>query len=239
MSESFTDMDEIVKYIGTFEKRLQLLEEQRNNLVISYLTLRTTIGVLGMSLPFVVSLGALVLFQTGFQSSISAYYHTGMRDVLVGTLWAIGFFLFSYKGYERADNVAGNLACLFAVGVALFPTSPDGAAEAGVLLIGAVHEVFAGLLFLILIYFCLFLFTKTDPHVPPTKRKLQRNRVYRACGYTMSMCILLIAIYMLLPRDLASLFTAYKPVYWLETLAILAFGVSWFTKGEAILKDES
>jgi hypothetical protein len=239
MSRSFTDMDEIVKYIGTFEKRLRLLEDQRNDLVISYLTLRTTIGVLGMSLPFVVSLGALVLFQTGFQSSISAYYYTGMRNVLVGTLWAIGFFLFSYKGYEGADNFAGNLACLFAVGVALFPTSPDGATEAGVLLIGAVHEVFAGLLFLILIYFSLFLFTKTNPHVSPTKEKLQRNCVYRACGYTMSICILFIAIYTFLPRDLASFFTAYKPVYWLEALAILAFGVSWFTKGEAILKDES
>jgi hypothetical protein len=239
MSQSFTDMDEIVKYIGGFEKRLRFLKEQRNSLVISYLTLRTVVGILGMSLPFVVSLGAQVLFQTGFQSSISAYYHTSMRDTLVGTLWVIGFFLFSYKGYEHADNVAGNLACFFAVGVALFPTSPDGATETGVILIGVVHAIFAVLLFLTLIYFCLFLFTKTDPLLPPTKQKLQRNRVYRACGYTMSVCILLICIYVFLPRDLASLFTAYKPVYWLEALAILAFGISWFTKGEAILKDES
>jgi len=239
MTQPFKIMDEIVKYIEVFETRLRILEEQRNSLVFSYLALRTTIGVLGMSLPFVVSLGALVLFQAGFQSSISAYYYTGMRDVLVGVLWAIGFFLFSYKGYDRVDNVASNLACLFAVGVALFPTSPDGATEAGILLVGAVHEVFAGLFFLTLIYFCLFLFTKTDPHVPATKRKLQRNQVYRVCGYTMSECILLIAIYILLPQNIASLFTAYKPVYWLEALAILAFGVSWFTKGEAILKDES
>jgi hypothetical protein len=239
MSQPLKDMNEIVKHIEAVEKRLRVLEEQKNSLVFSYLTLRTTIGVLGMALPFVVSLGALVLFQTGFQSSISAYYYTGMRDVLVGVLWAIGFFLFSYKGYDRVDNIAGNLACLFAVGVALFPTSPDGATNSGLLLIGAVHAVFAGLFFLTLIYFCLFLFTKTDPHAPPTKRKLQRNRVYRACGYCMSVCILLIAIYTLLPLNLASLFTACKPVYWLEALAILAFGVSWFTKGEAILKDES
>ena len=239
MSKSFKDMDEIVRYLGLVEERLNVLEEQRNTLVFSYLTLRTTIGVLGMSLPFIVSLGALVLFKTGFQSSISGYYYTGMRNVLVGTLWTIGFFLFSYKGYERVDDIAGNLACLFAVGVALFPTSPDGATQAGVLLVGTVHAVFAGLFFLILIYYCLFLFTKTDPQVPPTKRKRQRNGVYRACGYTISVCILLIAIYMFLPPQLASLFTTYRPVYWLEALAILAFGLSWFTKGEAILKDES
>ena len=29
-----------------------------------------------------------------------------------------------------------------------------------------------------------------------------------------------------------------NPVFWLESLAIVAFGVSWFVKGEAILKDE-
>jgi hypothetical protein len=37
---------------------------------------------------------------------------------------------------------------------------------------------------------------------------------------------------------MASLREAYKPGYWLEALAVLAFGISWFTKGEAILKDK-
>jgi hypothetical protein len=30
----------------------------------------------------------------------------------------------------------------------------------------------------------------------------------------------------------------YHPVFWLEALAIFAFGTSWSTKGEAILRDE-
>ena len=54
----------------------------------------------------------------------------------------------------------------------------------------------------------------------------------------MGICILLIAIYSFLPGTMASLLEAYKPVYWLEALAVFAFGISWFTKGEAILKDE-
>ena len=99
---------------------------QELSLVFSYLELRKAIGILGMALPFAVSLGAGILFRTGVQSSISSYYHTGMRDVFVGTLFAIGFFLLSYKGYERSDDLAGDLACIFAVGVALFPTVPDG-----------------------------------------------------------------------------------------------------------------
>lgn len=209
-----------------------------DELVFSYLTLRKAIGILGIALPFVVSLGALLLFQTGIQSSISGYYHTGMRDVFVGALCAIGFFLLSYRGYERSDHIAGDLAFIFAVGAALFPVTPDGATTSNVRLIGVVHLIFAALFFSALIYFSLCLFTKTDPDKPPTQRKRLRNKVYKTCGYTMIICMVLIVIYYLLPRGMQSLLETYKPVYCLETAAILAFGVSWFTKGEAILKDE-
>lgn len=41
------------------------------------------------------------------------FYHTGMRNVFVGTLCAIGFFLLSYKGYESSDDIAGDLGCVF------------------------------------------------------------------------------------------------------------------------------
>jgi hypothetical protein len=82
------------------------------------------------------------------------------------------------------------------------------------------------------------LFTKTDPRKIPTRRKLQRNVVYRVCGSTMAACIVLMTIYTFLPREIAAHFKIYSPIYWLEALAIIAFGISWFTKGEAILKDE-
>ena len=208
------------------------------SLVFSYLALRKTIGLLGIALPFVVSLGALILFQTGLQSSISAYYHTEMGDVFVGTLFAVGFFMLSYKGYDRRDDIAGDLACVFLVGVALFPTTPDDAATSGARLVGVVHLAFSALSFLTLMYFSLYLFTKTDPEKSPSRRKLQRNRVYKASGYTIGVCILLIAAYYLLLNGVASPLKEYRPVFWLEALALLAFGVSWFTKGEAILKDE-
>jgi hypothetical protein len=207
-----------------------------NSLVFSYLTLRKTIGILGVAFPFALSLGALILFHTGLQSSMSSYYHTGVRDVFVATLCVIGFFMLSYRGYERADNIAGNLACAFAVGVALFPTTAGGVVSGHARVIGHVHLAFAALFFLTLIYFSLILFTKTDPSKTPTRQKLRRNKVYKSCGYTMSACILLIVVFKLLPPG--SAFGDYRPVYWLEALAVVAFGFSWLTKGEAILKDE-
>jgi hypothetical protein len=208
-------------------------------LVFSYLQLRTAVGVLGTALPFVLALGAAIVFGKGIQSSMSYYYHTPMRDVFVGTLFAIGFFLLSYQGYERADNIAGNLACVFAVGVALFPTPFDPKAPGITHTIGIVHFAFATLLFGTLIFFCLFLFTKTNPRKKPTRRKLQRNMVYRACGGVMTLCIVLALANMLLPAPVATALQPYSPLYWLEATAIVAFGISWLTKGEAILSDQS
>jgi hypothetical protein len=208
------------------------------SLVFSYLELRRIIGLLGILFPFILSIGALIFFSTGPQSSVSAYYHTGMRDVFVGILFAIGFFLLTYKGYERADNLGGNLCCIFAIGVALFPCTPSVGATSTDHIIGYVHLAFATLFFLTLIYFSLFLFTKTNPDKPPSRKKLQRNKVYKTCGYAMAICILLIAVYIILPDSVASFFEPVNPVYWLEAFAVLFFGISWFTKGEAILKDE-
>jgi hypothetical protein len=30
----------------------------------------------------------------------------------------------------------------------------------------------------------------------------------------------------------------FEPRFWLESIAIVVFGISWLTKGEAILKDQ-
>ncbi len=215
------------------------MNKQKGNqesLVFSYLELRKILGILGTSLPFILFLGGWIIFKTGLQRSISYYYHTDMGDVLVGMLFAMGFFLLSYKGYERKDDLAGDLGFVFALGVALFPATIEGAT--GFPIIGYIHDAFTVLFFLTLVYFSYFLFTKTDPEKSPTKRKLQRNKVYRTCGIIMFVCIVLIAVYVLFKNTLGEIFKPYKPIFWLEAIAILAFGISWLIKGETLLKDK-
>ncbi len=198
--------------------------------VVSYVKLRRTIGILGITLPVVLLLGALIIFQTGLQSSISSYYYTGMRDVLVGTLVAFGVFLFSYEGY-KGDAKYGKIACVSAIGVALFPTAPHGKATDTARIIGYFHLVFSIVFFAMLVIFSFCLFTKSDRDpLPPKKR--QRNLVYRICGILMAICILGIVIVFFLAN--ATAWLGDHAVFWLETAAIWAFGVSWFTKGEAI-----
>ncbi len=206
---------------------------------IGPLALRKGVGVLGMSFPFILSFGALILFSTGIQTSISSYYHTGMGDVFVGTLCAIGVFMLAYRGYKGIDHIAGNLACFFAIGVALFPTNPPGDATKLEEIIGVVHVVFAALFFLTLAFFSLFLFTKTDLTKKPSPRKRLRNQIYRACGYAIVASILLIAIQAVLSSETKQVLSAYNPVYWLESLAVVAFGISWFVKAETMFRDDT
>jgi len=67
----------------------------RDGLVISYLTLRAAVGIVGVALPPVLSGGCLLLGDCrSLERSISSYYGTGMRDVFVGLLFAIAFFMF-------------------------------------------------------------------------------------------------------------------------------------------------
>jgi hypothetical protein len=198
-----------------------------HGLLVSYLTLRRVVGVLGVALPIVVVLwGFALLGRAEIQPSISDYYALRTRDALVGILFAIAWFLFTYRGYERQDDIAGNLACLFALGVALFPISGAGWEH-------VVHFGCALALFLVLTYFSMFLFTKSSGF--PTPQKRIRNRIYIGCGAIMVACIALIGLYYWLFRD--TILAQWTPVFWLESLALWAFGFSWFVKGETLFKD--
>jgi len=195
--------------------------------LVSYRTLRRVVGVLGVALPVVVAAWGFALCHClRVQPSISDYYALRTRDAFVGILFTIGWFLFAYRGYERRDDVAGNLACVFALAVALFPNT-------GTRVERLVHFGAALALFLVLAYFSLFLFTRTGG--APTNRKRMRNTVYRACGIAILLCIAGIGLsYSVLSTQV---FDAFHPVFWLETVALWAFGLSWFVKGETILKD--
>ena len=205
-----------------------------NALVRSYLALRRAVGMLGVALPIVLPLGVLAFGEAAvFQETISDYVGTVMRGVFVGVLFAIGIFLFFYVGYEPdgsqrryepTDNIAGNMACVFALGVALFPTNSGSA------LVRTIHFLSAAALLLTLAYFSLRLFTKAGGSLTPQKRR--RNVVYTTCGVIILVCVALIGLYGWLLRDTA--LADVNPVFWLELIALWAFGWAWFVKGEGL-----
>ena len=193
--------------------------------VLSYTGLRRAVGAIGLALPFVLPLGNLLLTGEGLRSSLSSYYYTGMRDVFVGSLCAIGVFLFCYR-YQRSDDLLANAAGVAAIGVALFPTRPEGPVSTVRIAIGWVHLTFAVVFFALLAWFCLVLFTRDDG--TPTPRKALRNGVYRTSGIVIVACLVLAAVTAALGLD---------ALFWLESLAVFAFGVAWFVKGDTVLRD--
>jgi cytochrome b561 len=202
--------------------------------IISYLTLRKAVGYLGILLPFALAAGNWLIFSGGLQQSVSDYYYTGMRGVLVGGLCVIGAFLLAYHGYDRWDMLFTNAAGLGAVGVALFPTAPPHPSFRA-MLAGYLHYGFGVVLFASLTVIALWLFRKTDPAREPTRLKQLRNRVYLICGVVMVVSLALAGIVSL---PFAAALGPIDPVFWLETAAVVAFGASWLVKGQAILRDK-
>jgi len=198
----------------------------------SYLALRKSVGFIGIGLPFVMMLGVSIIFEADvLQNSISHYYYTGMRNVFVGALCAVALFMFFYTGYNKWDDRLGNLAGLFALGVAWFPTTEYGPTDT----IGMIHFGSAAALFFCFAIFSYFLFTKSKEGVEPTPQKKKRNVVYKICGVGIVLSIVAMAVYSIFIADSSPI---PRFIFWGETVALVIFGVSWMVKGEAILADK-
>ena len=223
-------------------------ESTKQSYVINEFALRRLVGFLAFLLPVVVAIGAPVLSDfVGLQNSISDYYYTVMRNYFVGTLCAVAVVLFCYKGFSKQDDLAGDIAALLALGVAFFPTTPDHLKGCANTLckeefLGIVHLISAGILFLVLAYFSIKLFTKSSKteeelKLPEHKAKRKRNRIYKACGWTMIGCMVALIPFFAVD-SLSQARIDYKVVFVLEFVMLWAFGISWLTKGEIIFGDD-
>ncbi len=215
---------QFIKLLRQFIKWLN--ETSAQPLVRSFLFLRTGIGIIGVALPLALIFGKMLLERhLGILDSMSAYYQSVMRDVFVGSLWAIGIFLICYR-YDHLDDLASTIAGVSVIVVALFPNPP-------------VHQLSAACFFVILALMAIFLFRRTDPHKDRKDRtpgKKKRDMVYLGCGIAIVLCLVLIVVVNFLPGT--SWLQPHHPLFWLEVLALEAFGFAWFVKGGTfILKD--
>jgi hypothetical protein len=222
---------------------MQTQIRKENPALISFMTLRKAIGWLGLTLPAAMIVGNWIFGSCYYvQDSNSHYYYTITGDLFVGILCAVGLFLFTYKGYDRIDNIASSLAGFFAICIAMFPTNDNSANRCSDIMQlppneirNTIHFASAALFFVILAGMSLFLFTKSKGG--KTRRKEIRNSIYRTCGILILVSIAMIGAYALFEEQLSGL-GKYHPVFWLEWVALLAFGVSWLVKGEIVLKDK-
>ncbi|MCP1198828.1 hypothetical protein [Notoacmeibacter sp. MSK16QG-6] len=203
--------------------------------LMNYMRLRQLVGWLGLLLP-VVLIGGGLFIDMAFRPTLSSYYYSDLRDVFVGTLFAIGTFLITYR-YERADDIVTTIAGFAAYAVALFPTSADDCLDfwsAG--LPAQIHVIAAAIFLGALGVMSLFLFTRSAGVKTPMKRR--RNGVYVAAGLTIFVCLGVIAdefttVERCPAEDLPDRFVILAA----EAVAVIAFGLSWLVKGEFMLGD--
>jgi hypothetical protein len=198
--------------------------------VRSYVFTRFAIGVLGVLLP-----PALVLLEPALfdglpapRGSLSAYYYSGLRELFVGGLWAIGVFLVVYKFLDFSwESLLSSLAGLAAVLVAVFPTERPGdgvtltpfQVKLGEDVVTAIHYG-AAVAFIVLLVPIVLFFAREEGR--------RDHKRWQGFHTVTAACIVLGAA---LAAFAGITGGPDKGVLYGEWIAIWAFAASWLTKG--------
>jgi len=193
----------------------------RTSPVFDYRALRLLMGIIAFSLA-----PAVTVISGDSLPSVSASYYTEAQDVFVGMLFIVGAFLWAYNGHTILQTVTSRIASIAAILVALFPTS-CGSCETDAKAI--VHGVAAISLFAILAFFCLGPFRKKIKG--KSGKKKRRSVTYLVCGIVMVVAMLF-GLVMMLALDKETV-DAWSIIYWVEFLALSAFGVAWIVAGKS------
>lgn len=179
---------------------------------------------------------------TAWKASISHYYYTTAGEIFTGVLIAVALFLFVYKGYPKkpgekglSDNALTTIAGIAALGVVVFPTAASNGIKDNLRTFissdtaGIIHFVAATIFFVALSVLSMVNFRRTGD--PATFGKEKEHRIYLICGIAMLSCILLLAIYSAWLYKIINL-QKFRPIYVLEAIALIFFGISWLIKGK-------
>lgn len=215
--------------------------------VLSYLHIRTVVGFLGILTPLILLVGDAFFLEGDLlvRGSLSAYYHTPMKDVFVAILSVTGFLLVTYMSGQGKtwDFWLSLVAGVAVLGVVFFPTHRPGLAPGdprcgalpvpegcspvqqrlGEEVTAVVHHVFAAI-FILSLAAIAFLFAHRA-------RQYDRNRVMAlvqdVCGWLIIAAVIFVVVGELAGVTVAGL----APLYLGEVVAVWSFGVSWLLKG--------
>ena len=201
----------------------------------TFVSLRVGMALIAFSLPILLILVSKYSEAVCFKESISAFYYTPMRNLFVGSLCAVGSFLYLYKGFNENENRALNFAGIFAVCVAFLPTKPPGvdcrpssenmdAAFSKVCITAWMHGISAVLFFLFVAYVCVYCGKYTVELIENKKVGRRYIVLYKVIGALMVLLPLISVFY---------IFLVGEGDYWLfvlEFAAIVVFSVFWLAK---------
>ena len=190
---------------------------------IDHRTIKLVVGVIAVSIAPLTN-----GFANNSLASISASYFYGgpSQAIFIGFLFAIAALLLAYNGYSRTDMVLSKVAAIAALGVALFPCgcSRDNAPKDNP------HYLFAGVMFLILAYFCYGFYDRARKK--KTGPAAARAVIYVSCGIAIVGAIVVLAINGLVESGSES--PASRITFYGEAVGLIAFGISWLTASRVL-----
>jgi hypothetical protein len=196
------------------------VEVSRLGNLFDYKTLRFLLGLIGLCLPFAVTLSSSTRLN-----SISAAYYTDGKYILVGALVVVGILLFAYSGHSVADSRVSKFGSAAAIVSAISRPACIGCSED---ISSQIHFISSAVLFLVLAYFCLVPFQMKTRGAGGKKGR--RSLIYRICGWTMLACIA--------GLGLANIFLSvgtineYRLTYYGEATALIAFGIAFIVSSK-------
>jgi uncharacterized membrane protein len=144
-------------------------------------------------------------------------------------MFALGSFLYLYRGFSRREDVVLNFAGLFALGVALFPMYHE---TNYIPFSNVLHFSSAILLFICMAYTAIFCHEETLRWVTDKNRRLRYKVAYHIIGWFMG-------LFPLVGLVLAVMFGAVqRHVFWIEAAGIWTFAAYWFTKSRELKESQ-
>ena len=209
------------------------LDRLRENLLRSYIHVSRGIGIIAVIFPVAVYFTGRA-FGISLQDSLSHYFFAssqGLTDpfdhpariLFVGGLFAIGTFLFLYKGFSRSENVLLNVAGVLAIGVAVLPMGMWKVAG-----FFTPHAACAVSMFLCIIYIAIWGKRDSLDLLRDPKRKAAYVKTYNIIAGLMASFILIALV-------LNFLFgTGTSIVFWIECAGIWVFAAFWLVKAKEL-----
>jgi len=206
-------------------------EELQMHIFSAYWNLRYGMAIVSFALPLLVFAVAYYLGGgVGLQDSMSDYYwaprqdgvRPPSRDFFVGGLFALAVFFYLYKGFSPKENLALNIAAVFALGVAIFPMAEKDLPDASKV---SLHGFCAVTMFLVLVYVIWFRADETLKFVPPDAWPSAKAYLlaYRIIGVVMVVSPLIAFVTSLWVRRASF-------VFFVEAAGIWAFAAFWALK---------
>ena len=197
---------------------------------INHKVMRVIIGIIAVALSPVVW---LLSGGDNELTSISISYWTDSRDIFVGSLVAVGFFLSAYNGAGDGrdwEYYLSKMACIFAICVAIYPTTGfsdedipakwvQAIAEPIGLAPESIHNGAA-----ILLFVCLFVLMWFFSVRAMKKGKPARAYFYRGVSIFMWAGIIALLV-------IGKIIKLTDTIFWAEAWGLTLFGIGWLAAG--------